>query len=237
MSPSRLLSGIRAVTFDAGGTLLYPHPSVGAIYSEVIAAHGMSIDADALNIGFRRAWKLAHAIPRTSLSEETELNWWKGVVRETLNGLGEPKDFDVLFAALWKAFAAPSRWQLHLGACETLGALQDRGYRLAILSNWDNRLRSLIEGVGLASYFEFLVISSEIGVEKPDPRIFEHAQQKFGVKTAELLHIGDSHYHDMVGSTDVGWHCRLVTHGPSGADNHVSKLTEILELLPETCPN
>lgn len=225
---------IRAITFDAGGTLLHPNPSVGAIYAEVMDAHGLRLDPTALEAGFRRAWKQAHLTPRVGVSEDGEKAWWRAVVRETLRGLGEPEDFDALFESLWHAFAEPRRWALHEGARETLGTLRARGYRLAVLSNWDGRLRALLNGMELAPLFDEIIISSEVGFEKPDPRIFHVASERLNAAPEAILHVGDSHHHDVAGAQAAGWRYVLVTHRKDAAKEQgmICRLEELLPLLP-----
>ena len=63
-----------------------------------------------------------------------------------------------------------------------LGALQKEGFRLAVVSNWDRRLHTLLEDLGLAGRFETIVVSSEVGHAKPDPRIFRAAVKRFGLE-------------------------------------------------------
>jgi putative hydrolase of the HAD superfamily len=223
---------VRWITFDAGGTLLYPFPSVGHVYAEVMARHGLHLDSGDLDQGFRRAWKQAHATPRVGVSEESEKQWWRKMVIETLRGLEEPKDFDRLFEDLWGAFACPTRWKMFPGTEETLDALQKQGYRLALLSNWDRRLRLLIEGMKIGSFFEEVFISSEVGFEKPDPRMFHHVQMRLNSTPDEFLHVGDSVYHDIEGAKGVGWKSVLITH-QSGErkDGEIGALKDLLTMV------
>ena len=116
---------------------------------------------------------------------------------------------------------------------DTLATLRERGYRLAILSNWDRRLRGILDGLGISPFFEELIISSEIGFEKPDARIFETAQKRMGVSGGKILHVGDSPYHDLEGCRPMGWHCLLVEHGADAIhEGRVRTLQEILKILP-----
>jgi len=225
---------IRAVSFDAGGTLLHPHPRVGMIYAEVMGRHGLNLSPDDLEAAFHRAWTKALQASRLGVSEESERDWWRAVVREVLQGLGEPTDFEALFEDLWVTFADPERWRLYGGALETLDALRRRGYRLLVVSNWDKRLRQLMAGLRVAPFLEHLVISSEVGFEKPDRRIFETAQTRLDLPSTEILHVGDSPYHDAEGAEAAGWQWVLIA-GESAADGprcHVKQLTELLGLLP-----
>jgi len=273
------LNSIRAITFDAGGTLLHPHPSVGAIYAEAMQRHGLTLDADMLETAFRRVFKAGRRAPRETINETSEKEWWKSIVWQVLDEAthrnapgnsvkesplptplekwrerdiptfsrmlecsaspsegGEKRggDFESLFNDLWHTFAEPRRWRLDAGARETLVELKKRGYRLAILSNWDLRLRSLLEGLRLAPYFEHLIISSEAGFEKPDPRIFELAQHRFGLSPHEILHVGDSEHHDAEGARKVGWRWVIVQHHEriQPSTSGITRLTDLLEIYP-----
>jgi putative hydrolase of the HAD superfamily len=228
------LKSVQAITFDAGGTLLYPYPSVGAVYSEVMRRHGLSLRASVLEAAFRRAWNEAHRAPRIDLSNHGEKKWWRYVVRQTLNGLGEPRDFNTLFEELWHTFAEPRRWRLYGGARKTLEALRSRGYRLAVLSNWDARLRKLMDGLNLTHFFEHLVISCEVEAEKPDPRIFRAAERLLAVAPGHLLHVGDSVYHDVEGARRAGWHAVRIDHrrGVAATNTRLASLEQLLDRLP-----
>lgn len=214
--------------------MLHPHPSVGAIYAEIMRAHQLNASADALDAAFHHAFHQAHQAPRRGISEETEKEWWRTVVRQTLEGLAVPADFEALFEDLWGAFAEPRRWRLYDGAIETLRELKSRGYRLALLSNWDRRLRPLVKGVGLAPFFEHLIISSEVGAEKPDPRIFRMAEAQLGLPPERFLHVGDSVHHDVEGARKAGWRCILVSrHADMKQDDGwVASLGGLLAKLP-----
>ena len=79
----------------------------------------------------------------------------------------------------------------------TLQALRDRGYRIALLSNNDSRLRNVIQDLGIALLiFEQIFISSEIGFEKPNPKIFKYVEREMNASAEEILHLGDSYSRD-----------------------------------------
>lgn len=224
---------VRAITFDAGGTLLYPFPSVGIIYSEVLKKHGVELNEAVLEAGFRTAWMAAHAHPRVGISEHSERDWWRNLVQRTLHQQPQPKDFDLFFDELWNTFAHPSRWRLYDQTLETLAELKKRGYMLALLSNWDERLRSIVKGLELANYFEHVFISSEVGFEKPDPRIFQNAEKSMQVSADQILHVGDSIHHDVKGAEAVGWKVIHLTHKPEAQreKNQIHKLSDLLQVL------
>ncbi len=228
---------IEAITFDAGGTLLYTHPSVGHIYAAVMARHGVHLPPDTLEGAFETSFGEAIARPRLeppgSVSDRL---WWHRVVADTLERLDCPADdFDRLFDELWETFANPASWRLYDEATETLDTLARRGYRLALLSNWDDRLRNLIAGLGIASCFEVQIISCEVGAEKPDRRIFTAAEEALDLPGRSLLHIGDSVHHDFNGAIQAGWHCLLINHSArlDPRQPSIAHFRQLLDLLPD----
>ena len=231
---------IRGITFDAGGTLVRPYPSVGQIYSDVMKNHGLNHGKDVLEEAFRRSWKKAQKSSRGSIDEASEIKWWKDVVLETLSDLDKPKNFESFFNDLWNTFADARHWKLYDNARDVLAQLKDRGYRVAVLSNWDNRLRGILDGVEILDLFDQVVISTEVGCVKPDPGIFHIAQKMIGLPPRAMLHVGDSQYHDVGASRSVGWQGLLIQHHPElshGDDEALKTLQDLLQILPDKCPS
>ena len=105
------LPSIKAVTFDAAHTLFHPHPSVGAIYQEVMADHGLDYPEDQLQAGFQRAFE-KESKDRTILDgEKREWSYWRAVVKESIRTFDQqPDGFDALFGDLWDTFSHAHRW-------------------------------------------------------------------------------------------------------------------------------
>src|SRR5207248_1962029 len=79
-------------------------------------------------------------------------------------------------------------------------------YTLGIISNFDRRLRRVLEQLALAPLFRHVVISSEVGADKPDPWIFERALALAGAQPHEALHVGDEPGADWEGAGRAGLH-------------------------------
>jgi putative hydrolase of the HAD superfamily len=230
------MQSVSVITFDAGHTLIYPWPSVGEVYAEIMACHGLHRTPAAVNQAWERAWELAQARPRHPESANWEHEWWRLLVRDVVQLLAgdyQGAGFDRLFEELWATFAEPRRWRMYEPALGVLATLRDRGYRLGLLSNWDLRLRPLLQGLGLHDYFEHVIISGEVGVEKPSPRIFQHAVALFDAAPDAFLHVGDSVYHDIVGARAAGWQgVHLDLAGTSQEALRVGSLSDLLAHLP-----
>jgi 2-haloacid dehalogenase len=79
------------------------------------------------------------------------------------------------------------------GTVDVLGELRAAGVRLIALSNWSAEMFPVArERFGFLAWFEGIVISGDVGVNKPDRRIFEHLVERFGIEPAAALFIDDS---------------------------------------------
>jgi putative hydrolase of the HAD superfamily len=85
-----------------------------------------------------------------------------------------------------------------------LDELASKDISLAIISNWDARLRPLLQQFRLDRYFEIIVISCEVGFAKPSPVIFEHAAKRLGIAPENIVHVGDSAEEDVAGAQAAG---------------------------------
>ena len=202
---------IKAVTFDIGGTLIEPWPSVGHVYAEVAARHGADgLSPTLLNTRFKAAWRSRNSINDTRAG-------WEELVREVFSGLVAPARHAALFAELYERFAQADAWRIFDDVLPTLEMLVSRGIRLGAISNWDERLRTLLRRLRLDDYFEVIVVSCETGFAKPSPEIFEHAAAKLGLPPASILHVGDSLEMDVRGATSAGFRAARIRRATDDA--------------------
>ena len=218
---------IKAVTFDVGGTLIEPWPSVGDVYADVARAHGVTgIDATTLNRRFIEAWRGARGFDHTRAS-------WSAVVDATFEGLTDRRPADTFFPALYEEFGKASRWRVFDDVFPVLEELASRGVPMVLVSNWDERLRPLLAALKLDGYFEGVMISSELYFAKPSNVIFEHAVRRLGVPAANVLHVGDNVGEDVKGAGEAGLQALLIDRMGGGGEGRIGSLAELLELVPE----
>jgi putative hydrolase of the HAD superfamily len=201
------------IFFDAAGTLIRLSRPVGAIYAQAARDHGVDADEARLEAAFRSVWREMPPRPPTATPRENDDRpWWKLVALETLRRaahLPGAFDGDAWFADLYARFERPGVWRLYddvLPCLDTVG----RQARLAVISNFDGRLRTILRHLGVAGRFERLIISSEAGAEKPSGEIFQRALRSMGADAADCLHVGDDPLRDAAGAQAAGMAAFLV---------------------------
>jgi putative hydrolase of the HAD superfamily len=229
------LDALDVIFFDAGGTLFRPYPSVGEVYAQVARRHGAILDAGEIERRFQDAWHARNGLASLGASDDKiEREWWHRLVTEVFSGLVTFDDFEAFFAELYDVFARPGCWRLYEETVPVLDQLRRKNYRLGMISNWDHRLFSIVEGLGLKPYFEQVVASSVAGVAKPARGIFDQAVQALGVKAERCLHIGDSLEDDYYGAQRAGLQPLLLDRRGTAYNGvvRIGSLEELLTLLP-----
>ncbi len=98
-------------------------------------------------------------------------------------------------------------------AAEALALVREAGLRAAVISNSNGTVAEVLTRLGLAPHLDFIIDSSEVGVEKPDPRIFQIALDRAGLRSHEAAYIGDLYSIDVVGARAAGLHPVLMDPG------------------------
>ncbi|HET9857983.1 MAG TPA: HAD-IA family hydrolase [Chthoniobacterales bacterium] len=198
---------IKAIFFDAAGTLFHLPRGVGYHYALVGEEIGLKLDSRQLDRAFNSAW---NAMPRRAAidgpRQDDDKDWWRGLVDlvldETLPSLNE-LDRDNFFEIAYEHFAEAGVWELYPEALEVLEKFSPR-FQLAVVSNFDGRLRMILEHLGVSKFFEHVFLSSELGADKPDPEIFRRALNLIHLNPNDVLHVGDDPERDWKAATSAG---------------------------------
>ncbi|HVA81597.1 MAG TPA: HAD-IA family hydrolase, partial [Candidatus Binataceae bacterium] len=229
---------LKAVFFDAAGTLFEAREPIGRSYARIAREHGLDTPEAAVIAGFRRAFAAAPVIafgpghPADKL-RALERGWWRAVVEQSFAGLGEFPDFDRFFDALFAYFADPGNWQADPDAIAMLGMLKQAGLKLGVISNFDYRLYRLLAGLGFGGLFDSITISSEAGYAKPRREIFAAALARHGIAAAAAMHVGDSLHHDFEPARALGFSAVLidpVMPSPELEDPRAAKINSLAYL-------
>jgi putative hydrolase of the HAD superfamily len=221
------MARIRAILFDAGGTLIFPARPVGETYARFARKHGVQLPAEATTTAFRQAMKSGSPRkPGGVPSNGDDRKWWKQVVKNSLAGhefAASPR-FEEFFEEVYLYFAEPEAWGVYPEVPDVLEALRDYPVDLAVLSNWDARLHTVLDGHGLGEYFGRRFISAELGWEKPDAAIYRHVTESLRLPAHALLSVGDDRANDFDAPRRAGW--KAVHIDRPNADLH-----EVLKLF------
>jgi putative hydrolase of the HAD superfamily len=138
--------------------------------------------------------------------ENDDKGWWRELVNLVLDQVAPSLseiDRDNFFETAYEHFAEPGVWELYPEVPSVLEQLQPR-FRLAVISNFDGRLRFILQHLGISKFFADIFISSEIGADKPDPEIFRRALKLIDLKPNEVLHVGDDPERDWEAASAAG---------------------------------
>jgi putative hydrolase of the HAD superfamily len=226
---------IRAVFFDAGATLLYPDPPVEEVYAREFVADGVRADPEDFSRALTRAWEEVHSEQAAGRCGglRGEADFW----REFLNRVRRQLDGGVIskesFGRLAAHFREPSAWAIYPDVLPALDALEGAGLTLAVVSNWDSHLPTLLDRLGLARRFASIAVSAIEETGKPDPEIFRRACARVSVAPAEVVHVGDSIKEDYEGARGAGLSALLLDRTDRYLDvpDRIRSLAELPERL------
>lgn len=224
------LAGVRAVFFDAVGTLLFPEPPAAEIYARVAARHGLAISVHEVRARFLDAFRAEEEADRAAgwvTSEEREVQRWRRIVADSLAGV---RDFEACFDELFHHFACPDAWRLDPQTASVLDQLRVRGLQVGIGSNYDARLLSVVDGIpSLAPLRDRVVFSARVGCRKPSLRFFREVIRVAGSEPGEILFVGDDVENDFEGAKRAG--LKAVLLAPRAENQKVAGVRNLRELL------
>lgn len=192
---------IRAVLFDAVGTLIYPDPPVADVYQREARNLGSRYSVPEIAGRFRAAIARHHQGGVTS--EKLERERWRRIVYDVIDDVDDSQER--LLTALWQHFGSASSWRLFDDVAPAWHELACRGYLLGIASNFDSRLRTICRGHPPFDECRHIFVSSEVGFPKPEPRFYRGVEERLGLRPEQILIIGDDEAADVTGPIAAGW--------------------------------
>jgi putative hydrolase of the HAD superfamily len=217
---------IDAVIFDSGGVLLLPDPVFGQLALRTLQHESRPED-------WPRAYYSANVV-----LDSLELNDWGQMRRAVASAVGVPDDKLDAAVPLIEQLIASAPWVPIEGAVDLLWSLAGAGYKLAVVSNAFGTVERQLEELSVCSVTAggmprvgVVVDSRVVGVEKPDPRIFELALAALEVEASRSVYIGDTVKFDVLGAEGAGLYS--VHFDPyqlcNGTHCHVSALAELAD--------
>lgn len=222
---------IRAILYDAVGTLIHVQPSVAAIYAEVGRRFGSQLNSDEVcrrfPLAFTRQDRLDEAT-NWRTSEARERLRWRDIVAEVLDDVADPAGCcEVLF----NTFSEADAWTCDPCVGDLFFNMHQRGIRQAIASNFDGRLPGLIRAMPALRSLTPIFVSSEIGWRKPAPEFFVHVIDSMQLSAREILFVGDDRVNDYDAAKSAGMHAVLFDPGRQHLHAGVERIDGLGELL------
>lgn len=188
----------KAVLVDAAGTLLVPRERTADVYLRYGSKYGCTLTEREILERFRSAYNTPWGHSQLRYVGDGR-PFWRFIVQESTGCAHEG-----FFEEVYQYFVRPEAWQLAPGAVPELQKLRAAGVRLAVVSNFDTRLRPILAALKVDQLFDAVVVSAEVGAEKPNPVIFEDALTRLGLRPWEVVHVGDDRRNDVWGARDAG---------------------------------
>lgn len=234
------MSGIEMVFFDAGETLIRPYPSFPDLFAEVCARRGVSVTPESVReVQERLAPHLVDlaedtGITQPSLDPEDSRIFWSFLYRRFLEELDI--DRPELVEDLYATFSTSASYKVFDDVLPVLAQLEEAGYRLGLISNFEGWLQNVLVEQELGESFDVSVISGLEGVEKPDPRIYRVAIERARVDPRRAVHVGDSLAMDVRPAREVGMNAILLDRAERYPDPGCPAISS-LEDLPALVSN
>jgi len=202
-----------AVFFDAGETLVHPHPTFADLFATILAREGYDVDPETvrerIHVVTDRFAKAADENELWTTSRERSRRFWHDVYSIFFEQLGIESS-NGLIDRVYGEFTDLANYALFDDVVPTLERLRAAGLRLGVISNYEEWLERLLERLGVLGFFDVRVISGVEGVEKPDPRIFRIAIERAGVTPERSVYVGDNPILDVDAAVAVGMHAVLI---------------------------
>lgn len=227
---------IEVVFFDAGETLLGPHPSFHELFSQVCKEHGYDVSAARVQkVQTALAPQLIDlgedtGVDNPSFSSEASQKFWGYLYARFLREL-DIRDLD-LAEALLERFSDSSSYMLFPDALPVLRDLHAKGYRLGLISNFEQWLEERLVELEVGQLFDVSIISGFVRIEKPDPAIYSLALERAGVHPQRAVHVGDSMSMDVEPAASVGMHTVLLDRSGRHPTTSVVRIESLHELPP-----
>lgn len=203
------MSTIKVVFFDVGATLLTPAQNEGTVFFEIAKQLAVRIDPHEVRAKVPQMYELYE-----QLYEQDDSFWsddvraraiWIEMYEFLASLLAVPRESQrPLAEAVYRYYFSPTAWKTYDDVLPTLDALQARGMRLGLISNWDSTLVPIMQGLQMEHYFETILSSAVVQLHKPMPEIFHLALSSLDVSASEAMHVGDHPYADVEGARGVG---------------------------------
>ena len=193
---------LRTVFLDAGGVLLFPN---WVKVSEALAEQGVVVPASTLARAEPLAKKQIDDRNTIAVTNDAKRGWMYFNLVLSAAGVGLSEATDAALTELHEYHRDRNLWEhvpdYVIPALESLNRL---GLRMTVVSNANGTLCAHMDRLGLSRYVHCVLDSCDLGVEKPDPRLFAIALERSAADAQTTIHVGDLYQVDVVGARAAG---------------------------------
>ncbi|MCJ7562106.1 MAG: HAD family hydrolase [Thermoplasmata archaeon] len=219
-----------AVLFDAGGVLWDLNPTHKELISRVLSSNGEDVDDAKLISAMRKAERVTD-LAFSKLHGKDESSFQNDYDRIVLEEIRSVIDLETFSRDMSKEFETHAMkvesWVPYPDAIPTLIATKTRGFVVGLISNATELARRVLANLDMEKYFDLIVISDEVGVRKPDKRIFEIALDMAETRAHRSLFLGDRPSIDMVGAIGAGMKAILVDRNEAFPDSQYLRISSL----------
>ena len=226
---------IKAVTFDVGGTLLFPQPSVARTFVDAAAEWGYRIPVEEAEAHIPACWALYFDEYERDgdfwCTHEGCKRIWVLQYRLLCDLCGVRAHKDEIVEAVYAAFLRGHHWGVFPDVVPALEAIASVGVRMAVVSNWDADLLNILDDLRLSRYFDVRLPSGLVGLRKPNPAFFAHALACLGCGADEVLHVGDMDDADGDGPLALGIRSLIIEREGRAHDPRFAVIDDLRQVV------
>jgi putative hydrolase of the HAD superfamily len=229
------LKAYKMIFFDASDTLI-TIPEARRIFQMYLSQRSIEREETQIDELLAEAFRLFYYDKTPGLfgscTPESDRAFWMELYTFVLQKLGahdvwSKDELNRYSHELYDIFTAPEHYHLFDDVKVSLTRLQEMGLRLGIVSNFAPTLHAVLESKGIAHFFEPVIVSTEVGLEKPDPAIFKLAIERSGLAPKDILYIGDHTINDIWAPRQAGMHAVQIFRYNSQPGKGIHSLLEL----------
>jgi REG-2-like HAD superfamily hydrolase len=224
---------IDAIMFDAGGTLIDVRPSKQEIFARILSEHDLHAKPEKIAVSMAKADRQLDT-EFAEMDGKDEPRFWQRYDDLVLADLGIKSHLKEISKDLSRSFQEimqkTESWTEYPDVRPALERLRRRDFKVGVVSNATDLLNKVFQNLDLSRYFDFVIISDEVGVRKPSPEIFMMAAEEAGTSPSRSLYLGDKPAVDIKGATRAGMNAILVDRANAFPDASCIRIRDLTYL-------
>ncbi len=208
---------------DAGDTFVYGYPTFYFALRDCFRRMGAEIQLGHTEKAVKVF--LRQNPPSNLIDQDSFTRFFHDLYGNVLQALDYPGDIREGVEWLWDEWQAGERLRLFDDSLSALKRLRKAGFQLGVISNWDQTFDRMLDRLNVRDFFAFTVSSIQVGIAKPDPRLFLYALEKTGASASQSWYLGDQIEADIQPAAALGFKTILVDYYDKVCVEHMAHYT------------